>query len=53
MHDVALESVAAVTIHPADAFVRKYVAREHIWRFGDEMTFESSRWRHLVLRNQM
>ena len=40
MHDVTLESVAAVTDHFADAFVRKNVARVYDI-VGDVMTLES------------
>ena len=37
MHDVTLESVAAVTDHFADGFVRKNVARVYMtmWRRND------------------
>ena len=37
MHDVTLESVAAVTDHFADAFVRENVARVYmtLWRRND------------------
>ena len=37
MHDVTLESVAAVTEHFADAFVRENVARVYmtLWRRND------------------
>ena len=38
MHDVTPESVAAVTDHFADAFIRENVARV---TFGDVMLFES------------
>ena len=31
MHDVTLESVAAVTDHFADAFIHNNVARVYIW----------------------
>ena len=40
MHDVTLESVAAVINHFADAFVCENVARVYM-TFGDVITFES------------
>ena len=43
MHDVTLESVAAVTDHFADAFVRKNVARVYmtLWRRNDVRKFDA------------
>ena len=43
MHDVTLESVAAVTDHFADAFVRKNVARVYmtLWRRNDVQKFDA------------
>ena len=52
MHEVTWESVAAVTDHFADAFVRETL-HAYVWRCGDVMTFEVWRWRHFVLRNQV
>ena len=40
MHDVTRESVAAVTDHLADTFVRENVARVYM-TCGDAMPFES------------
>ena len=43
MHDVTLESVAAVTDHFADAFVRENVARVYmtLWRRNDVRKFDA------------
>ena len=43
MHDVTLESVAAVTDHFADVFVRKNVARVYmtLWRRNDVRKFDA------------
>ena len=43
MHDVTLESLAAVTDHFADAFVRKNVARVYmtLWRRNDVQKFDA------------
>ena len=43
MHDVERESVAAVTDHFADAFVRKNVARVYVtlWRRNDVRKFDA------------
>ena len=43
MHDVTLESVAAVTDHFADAFVRENVARVYmtVWRRNDVRKFDA------------
>ena len=43
MHDVTLESVAAVTDHFADAFVRENVARVYmtLWRHNDVRKFDA------------
>ena len=43
MHDVTLESVAAVTDHVADAFVRKNVARVYmtLWRRYDVRKYDA------------
>ena len=42
MHDVTLESVAAMTDHFADAFVREKVARLYmtLWRCNDVRKFD-------------
>ena len=42
MHDVTLESVAAVTDHFTDAFVRENVARVYmtLWRRNDVRKFK-------------
>ena len=42
MHDVTLESVAAVTDHFADAFVRENVGRVYmtLWRRNDVRKFD-------------
>ena len=44
MHDVTLESVAAVTDHFADAFVRENVARVYmtLWRRNDVRKFDAA-----------
>ena len=43
MHDVTRKSVAAVTDHFADAFVRENVAREYmtLWRRNDVRKFDA------------
>ena len=43
MHDVALESVAVVTDHFSDAFVRENVARVYmtLWRRNDVRKFDA------------
>ena len=43
MHDVTLESVAAVTDHFADAFIRNNVARVYmtLWRRNDVQKFDA------------
>ena len=43
MHDVTLESVAAVTDHFANAFVRENVARVYmmLWRRNDVGKFDA------------
>ena len=43
MHDVTLESVAALTDHFADAFVRENVARVYmtLWRRNDVPKFDA------------
>ena len=43
MHDVTLESVAAVTDHFADIFVREGVARVYmmLWRCNDVRKFDA------------
>ena len=43
MHDVTRESVAAVTGHFTDAFVRENVAREYmtLWRRNDVRKFDA------------
>ena len=43
MHDVTLESVAAVTGHFADAFVRENVARVYmtLWRRNEVRKFDT------------
>ena len=43
MHDVTLESVATVTDHFADAFVRENVARVYmtLWRRNDVPKFDA------------
>ena len=43
MHDVTRESVAAVTGHFADAFVRENVARVYVtlWRRNDVRKFDA------------
>ena len=43
MHDVTLESVAAVTDHFDDAFVRENVARVYmtLWRHNDVRKFDA------------
>ena len=43
MHDVTLESVAAVTDHFVDAFVRENVARIYmtLWRCKDVRKFDA------------
>ena len=43
MHDVTLESVAAVTDHFSDAFVRENVARVYmtLWRRSDVPKFDA------------
>ena len=43
MHDVTLESVAAVTDHFTDAFVRENVARVYmtLWRRNDVRKFDA------------
>ena len=43
MHDVTLESVAAVTDHFADAFLRENVARLYmmLWRRNDVRKFDA------------
>ena len=43
MHDATLESVAAVTDHFADAFVRENVARVDmtLWRRNDVRKFDA------------
>ena len=43
MHDVTLESVAAVTGHFADAFVRENVARVYMtsWRPNEVRKFDA------------
>ena len=43
MHDITLESVAAVTDHFADAFVRENVARVYmtLWRRNDVRKFNA------------
>ena len=43
MHDVTLDSVAAVTDHFADAFVRENVAHAYmtLWRRNDVREFDA------------
>ena len=43
MHDVTLESVATVTDHFADAFLRENVARVYmtLWRRNDVRKFDA------------
>ena len=43
MHDVTLESVAVVTDHFADAFIRNNVARVYmtLWRRNDVQKFDA------------
>ena len=43
MHDATLESVAAVTDHFADAFVRENIARVYmtLWRHNDVQKFDA------------
>ena len=43
MHDITLESVAAVTDHFVDAFIRENVARLYmmLWRHNDVRKFEA------------
>ena len=42
MHDVTLESVAAMTDHLADAFVRENVAHVYMtWRRNDVRKFDA------------
>ena len=52
MHDVTLESVAAVTDHFADAFVRENVAHAYmtLWRRNDVREFDADTILHCEIK---